>query len=528
MSGLAGIGTIMRLVLRRDRIRIPVWIAALAGLVVASAASVIEIYGTQQEIDVYAASVGGNPAVVAMTGPPHALDTIGGVVVYETTLVAVVGVALMSIFLVTRHTRGEEETGRAELLQAAVVGRHARLTATLFVAAVTNLLLGLIIAVGLASLDLPVGGAVAFGLSMTGLGLVFAALAAVSSQVAEYGRAAAAITGAAFGAAFVIRAAGDVGNGVLSWFSPIGWAQAIRAFGAERWWTLLLLLGFAVFLAVLAFVLESRRDVGGGLIPPRPGPANAPGDLSGPFGLATRLQRAGLLGWGAGVFFLGLAYGSMSNSIEDLVESNPDLREVLAQQEASLTDSFFATGLLIVALVVGGCAIQSMLRLRGEESAGRVESLLATATSRDRWASSHAAVAFLGATAVLALGGLGAGLAHSLIVDDWSQLPRLMGAAMANAPAVWFLGALALALFGVVPRAVALAWAVLSLSLVAGMLGRTLDLPGWVLNLSPFHHLPSPLIDDLTVAPLLVLTALAAGLVLLGLASFRRRDLALH
>jgi ABC-2 type transport system permease protein len=527
MSGLTGTATMIRLILRRDRLRIPLWIVGIAGLILSSAASVIGVYATQAEIDAYAASVGTNPAVVAMNGPAYALDTIGGVVVYETTLIGVVGIALMSLLLVTRHTRTEEETGRAELIQAGVVGRHARLAATLVVATVVNLGLGALLALGLASLDLPVDGALAFGFSMAALGLVFAGLAGVASQLTEYGRAAAALTGAVFGGAYVLRAAGDVGSGFLSWFSPIGWAQAVRAFGNERWWTLILLFALALLLVVAAVILESRRDLGGGLIPIRPGPPGASDALSRPLGLATRLQRAGMIGWGAGIFLLGLAYGSMSQSIEELVESNPELAEVLLQQDASLTDSFLATAMLTVSLIVGGCAIQSMLRLRSEENAGRVESLLATAISRDRWAGSHVVVALAGSALVLALGGLGTGLSHSLVVGDFGELPRILGAALVTVPAVWVLAGIALLLFGLMPRAVAVAWAALALCLIVGLLGTSLDLPKWLINLSPFQHTPALPAEDLTVAPLLILGALAAGLVFVGLASFRRRDLTL-
>jgi ABC-2 type transport system permease protein len=235
-----------------------------------------------------------------------------------------------------------------------------------------------------------------------------------------------------------------------------------------------------------------------------------------------------MIGWGAGIFLLGLAYGSMSRSIEELVESNPELAEVLLQQEASLTDSFLATAMLTTALIVAACAIQSMLRLRSEENAGRVESLLATAISRDRWAGSHITVALGGSLAVLVLGGLGTGLSHSLVVGDWGELPRVVGAALVNLPAVWVLAAVALLLFGLAPRFAAVSWAVLALCLIVGILGTSLDLPEWMLNLSPFQHTPALPAQDLTIAPLLIMGAIAAVLILIGLASFRRRDLTLN
>jgi ABC-2 type transport system permease protein len=65
----------------------------------------------------------------------------------------------------------------------------------------------------------------AAGLATAGLGLTFAALTAVAIQVFENARG---VYGAALaiGASFTLRAAGDVGNGALSWLSPIGWGSA--------------------------------------------------------------------------------------------------------------------------------------------------------------------------------------------------------------------------------------------------------------------------------------------------------------
>ena len=113
------------------------------------------------------------------------------------------------------------------------------------------------------------------------------------------------ITGGAIGAAYLLRAAGDVGDGTLSWLSPIGWGQAMRPYAGERWWPLALSLVAGVGLVVAAVALRARRDEGAGLIAPRPGPATAKPSLTRPLGLALRLQRGVLLGWSAALFFSG-------------------------------------------------------------------------------------------------------------------------------------------------------------------------------------------------------------------------------
>lgn len=44
-------------------------------------------------------------------------------------------------------------------------------------------------------------------------------------------------------------------------------------------------------------------------------------------------------------------------------------------------------------------------------------------------------------------------------------------------------------------------------------------------NLSPFGHVPQLLAAEFTATPIVILTALAAVLVAVGVAGFRRRDL---
>lgn len=82
-----------------------------------------------------------------------------------------------------------------------------------------------------------------------------------------------------------------------------------------------------------------------------------------------------------------------------------------------------------------------------------------------------------------------------------------------------------MALLGGVPRLVAGAWAALGMCLVLGQVGELLELPGWLLDLSPFRHAPRPPVDELTVLPLAVLLGCAALLTAAGFAGLRRRDI---
>ena len=307
--------------------------------------------------------------------------------------------------------------------------------------------------------------------------------------------------------------------------SPIGWAQATRSFGDERLWPLLISLAIAIALTSIAFALTTLRDVGAGLVPPRPGPPTASRYLTSPLGLALRLQRGSLIGWSAALFLTGLAYGSIGQEVEKLVSDNKELSDLLAQAEGSFTDSFFATTLLMLALISAGFMIQSALRPRSEETAGRAEPVLATAVSRGQWTGAHLALAMGGTVVVIASGGLGTGLAFGVSTGDLGQVWRLLGAALAHTPAVWVLGGFTVAIFGIVPRASAVGWAVLAACFVVGFLGPLLDLPESVSNASPFSHVPQAPAAAVKAGPLLALTLIATALVIVGLAALRRRDI---
>jgi ABC-2 type transport system permease protein len=164
------------------------------------------------------------------------------------------------------------------------------------------------------------------------------------------------------------------------------------------------------------------------------------------------------------------------------------------------------------------------LRMRTEESAGRVEPLLATPTSRVGWMGSHLTLALGGSALIVLAGGLGTGATYAVVIGDAGQIPRLLLAALGQVPAVWVLVGIACALFGLLPRWAVLTWAVLAVALVVAMFGTLLDLPGLVVDLSPFQHSPQLPAHDATALPILVLLAVTGGLVVVGAVAFRRRD----
>jgi ABC-2 type transport system permease protein len=525
-GSLTGFGALTRFVVRRDRLRILLWVAAILLVVVSTVGSVKGLYPNQAELDKAARASEDNVAAIIFNGPPQGLDTVGGQVAFQTGSFGLLLMGLMSIFMLGHMTRGEEEAGRSELLGSLPIGEHALAAAALGTVAAMNIVTGGLVTVALLAFGLPTAGSVAFGLSFTLLGLLFAALTLVAAQVSENTRVAYGVGGLVLGAAFVLRAVGDIGDGTVSWLSPIGWVQKTRPFAGEQWWPFLIVVGVTGLLSWLAAALSRRRDLGAGLIQPRAGRARGAPSLGSPLGLATRVQRGSVLGWTAGLAVLAVAYGSITDSINEFVQDNETFADfVAAQGQGTLIEQYLAMSFRILALMAAGFAIQSALRIRSEESAGRAEPVLATPVSRVRFAASHLTIAFGGTLAVMIVLGVTFGVSDAAVTGDAGAIGQSVVTAVLFVPAVWLLVGLVTMLIGVLPRATALAWAALGVCFVIGMFGQLLDLAGWAQDASPFQHVPRYPAGDIQLLPLAALVAIAAALTTAGLVGLQRRDI---
>jgi ABC-2 type transport system permease protein len=524
MTSLTGTRALWRLALSRDRVRLPAWVLGISLIVVGTAASFGELFQTAEERAKFAAGIVGNAGFRAIYGPIFN-SSLGGLTAWRIGAAAAVYAALMSLLLVVRHTRAEEEAGRSELLGATVVGRHAGLAAALIHIGIANLAVIVLVTLGFIATGLPASGSLAFGLALGVTGLVFGAVGAVAAQLATTGRGAGGLAGSLLGGAYVLRMIGDAGDGTLSWVSPIGWAVQTRMFADERWWVPALPLALTALLVPVAFLLVSRRDHGGGMLQEKPGPARASPQLNGPLGLAWRLQRGVLLGWTIGFVVAGGAIGAIASDVGAFGEQIGDLLRQVGNTNV-LIDAYFAGVMSLFALASGAYLIQAVLRIRVEENDLRAEPILAGPVSRWKWAGPHLLVAVGGATLLMAAVGLGAGVAHGLRADDLgSEVPRLVWTALLQLPAAWTLGGLAFAFTGVLPRLTAVAWGAFGVFVMLGYVGELLDLPGLILDVSPFRHTPRFPVAEVSFAPLLILGALAVGLGWLGYVGIRRRDI---
>ncbi|MEU7765127.1 ABC transporter permease [Nocardia sp. NPDC049190] len=527
LSGnFAGTGSLLRLFLRRDRIVLPLWTLLIGLMPAIQIASIKDLYSSQAQLDSFATTTAHSPALLAMYGPVFSSE-LGSIGTWKAGAMYTI-IAIATVLTVIRHTRVEEETGRAELVGSTSIGRYAGLTAALIMTYAGALFAGIVCALSLAGNDLPGAGSLAFGAALAASGLLWGSLAAVAAQVSTSARVARGVAFGTLGATFALRAVGDAGNGVLSWFSPIGWCLQIRPYANERWWVLIPLCAVAVLGTVAAYALLGNRDTGSGLLAERPGPPSATAGLSGPLGLAWRLQRGTLLAWTIGFALYGLLIGGAVNSVGDMLGSSDTIRDVVTRMGGSeqLQQSFITYAITMLAAAASAYSISAALRLHDEESSGRVEATLSGAVGRARYTLSHIGFALLGPAAALLIAGTAIGVVYGAATGDLAgKLPQSLGAAAVQLPAVWVLTGITVALYGLAPRFTPVAWGVLSAMVVLYFVGSLDGLPQWMVDLVPYVHPPKVPGAQFRAQPVLWLLGIATLLIGVGVAAFRRRDL---
>lgn len=535
---LTGTRRLVRLAARRDRYTTPAWWAGPGLFVAATTAMFTDSLARQvdlvRETEMVATNAG--MRLIGLTSGP----SVGGYLLHREFVTLAALAAVMSTFTVIRHTRQNEELGRAEMLGSTVVGRQAGLTAGVVVALAADLGLALVLGAAIAVNGLPVESAFLAGASVAAVGVVWVGVAAITCQLASTTRGAAGIAMGALGVAFVLSGVGNmigtvdqaglrVASAWPAWLSPIGWGQQTRPFAEALWWPLLIALAVAGVLVAGAAVLAARRDVGRGLWAARQGPAQARHALLSPVGLVWRLQRGVFVGWGVTLTIFGLIFGSLTEQIQGLEGDSKDWWTEFGGSD-QVVDAYQVSMIQMAGMFVAMYAVQALLRMRVDEAGGTLEPLVAAGVTRTRWWWAHLLDVITGSMALMAGFAAGMGLTTGRVVGGTGvQVRDLVWAGLVQVPGIVVVAAVVLTLVCLVPRwSVAAGWSVLLAMLVLGpMFGPGLNLPAWLQDLSPFTHSPEAPAGSVGAVPLLILIGVALCVAVAGLLALRRRDLAL-
>lgn len=526
---MTGTLALARFALRRDRGKLAAWVGGITLMVVYVTTAIPAVYATEDDLADIVRMLA-DPIGRMLVGPGYGFDdpTHASVIANGYGLWFMVLAALMNIFLVVRHTRAEEASGRAELVLAQAVDRRAPLTATMLVAVVANgAVAALTTMVMVGNGGFAIAGSLLTGLSVGTVGLAFAGVTTVAVQLSSYTRGASGMAGAVLGAAFALRATGDMareGGSALSWASPLGWAQQSAPFVLDRWWPLVPLLFLAAGSMMLGFFLSARRDLAASFLAVRPGPARARPGLGTPVGLAFRLQRANIVGWTVALVLTGGIYGAYADAMGDTVD---DLPEVFADLfgEDDLIAGYLAYIAAFSAYLMGAYVIGAIGGMRIDENEGRGEPILATPVSRWRWLGANVAVTAGAVLVMSVLVGAAGGIAAAAVTGHSAHVGEVLAAQLNQVPAVLVVLAVVVLVYAAVPRAFPVTWAVVGYGLFIGTFGPVIGVPQVVLDLSPYEHPAAVPVDAFSAVPVILLLVVAAALGVVGFTMFRRRDL---
>lgn len=537
-----GVGALLGLIVRRDRIKLPLIIGSFVLLLLSMIPLLRDMYATDEALLSIYSALGTNPAILFLTGPMDG-PTFSAFMTVETLLWWGLAIAFINTLLIVRHTRHNEEIGAAELILSGQAHRASGLVAALIAALAVNGLIVFGLGLGMSAMEpgWPAEQSWLYAAAMGGFGLVWASVAAVVVQLVESGRTANGVLAGLIGLSFLLRGIGDFLGKVdetgllqpawVSSLSPFGWMQATRPLTDPSWQPLLIIFGFAVAAAGLGFVLLARRDIGAGMLPNRRGRARATGWLLSPLGLTLHLQKNIFIGWLAGVLALVGTIGVMTPQIGELFgDSGADsVRRQFIEGiggAGEMVPAFMSAMISITCLMVFAYVIHGLGRLRSEEASGHLENLMALGLSRTKWLGLHLLLVLAGGFVMLAMVGLGLALLVNVLSQYQVDTGQYLLAAISYAPVMMFFAALYLLLFGILPRLAGLvSWLYFGFVAFISWLGPILQLPDWVMKLSILEHLSTPPVESVELRPIAVVTALALIFIAIGLLTWRQRNL---
>ena len=471
-----------------------------------------------------------NPAIRTLFGPPVALDDPGGFTVWRIGTVLAVLAGVWAALAGTRVTRGEEESGRAELLLAGRVRLAGWVRRALAVVLAAGVVVGAAVVVGMLLAGTATDGALLFGALIGGTAMVGGALGVLGGQLLDERRSASGLAVALLLGALLARMVADGVTALswLQWLGPFGLMNRAAPYADDAWAPLLVLVLQVAVIAAVALVAAGSRDVGAGRIRGRDRTRTPSRLLRSLPGLAVHRTRRPTVTWSAGVAAYFLLIGLLATAMLEFLRENPLFASLAANAgfgRLASVQGYVASLFALLAIPVGAYAAGRIAAVASDEAASRLTLLYSRPVSRVRWAVLEAGVVAVGTVVVAAVAGLATWVGATWVGAGLGPGEALRGALSVVPVALLCLGAALLAL-GWAPSAV-LAIGVLPAAggFLLQVFAQSFGWPSWVYDLSPFAHLARMPAEPLDVGGAVGMLLVAVLLGVAGIARYARRDL---
>lgn len=527
-------GRLLRLNLRRDWLKITLWLIGFVGLMAGAAAKFNGLYGTPKTMASIITTLK-TPAMVSLLGPFTAEKPYTVANVYAAEMMVFMGlfVAMMNIYFAVHATRADEDSGVLELIRAHAVGRNAALTAAILQLVIINLTAGVLEALGLQAsgmTGMTTTGNWLFSLGLAAFGLMFGTFTLFFAQVADNSRSATILSYTWLGLLFISRMSTDVQNSDATWYTVYGWIEKLDIYGHNNWEPVGLMLVLTVIIGAITVWVAATRDVGAGLMPQRNGRRHASVFLRGPLALIARLERTSTLIWLIGLFILGATYGSIFGTAGDLLNSNPTMAKLIgtaATHAANRTIVLaFANKLAIIFVILATIpGLTTLFRLNSDERKGYFEQLHARSVSRVRLYTSVAGYGLVIAVLAFLCAMLGMIVAGDGSMSVAPTFGRFMRAFWGYMPAIVVTYGIAALFVGFLPRRQNIAWVFPAYGFFSLYLGSLMSFPKWATRLTPYGWINNVPVKNVQWGTAGWMTALGLALIVCGFLAYARRDL---
>ncbi|MFV0556872.1 MAG: ABC transporter permease [Lactovum sp.] len=519
--------------IRRDRFRLIIWLFSATAFAVVGAGK-MGTFTENPETANFSFVMFQNPAMVAMMGPIMVEDvsdfTVGAAFSQAMLLLTAIFCAILSIIYVINRTRKEEDDGIREIFRSFPVGRLSNSAALVIELFFLHLILLLTIALSMQLLNIEglnqLSSSLLFAGILSAQGFMWGILALICAQIFPDTSTVKVASFSILAILYSVRILYDGSNQEWGWLNPLSWSYLTKAYVKDNWTALILTLIFSVVLLYLAFILEKNRELNASYIPEWTKKSNLKSNLSSFLALNFRLQRMTIISWLIGVFFLAVVYGSLFGQIDGFIKTNDFFQKMFAiSSKDSLIDSFLATILIVISLLIACMALQVVTHMISEEKKGRQEQLYALPLGRLKvymnYVSLSLFLVFLGEL----VSASGIWLAQFISLEDTIPFLTIFSASLVWIAPIFLVLSIATFLMAYIPKCTSLSWFFIAYALFNSYIGRLLELPKEFTLIDIFSYMPQLPIDQMDWENFITMLLISLLLFVISFLGYKKRDL---
>ncbi len=511
----------------------------LAIYMLSKASSYLKTYTTEAARQKIAETLGSNVGIEALLGRAHNIETVAGYITWNFLCIITAVGAIWAIFLATKTFRGEEDSGRWELLLAgqttakkatkdALIGLYTSVV-IVFVFLVIS-----ITAIGhLSGSHFAARSGLFFAVTLICGAVEFIAVGTLASQLMSVRSKAVGLSTGIFGVFYLLRLIADTSSATwLLSVSPLGWVERLQPMYDSRPIWLLPIVLFSVVLAWLAIHFASQRDLNGAIFSDSGTARPHTAFLHSPIAAAIRLTWLSTLIWLCAIVLLSYVYGQLArgaivNALSQSVKIAHAFNKLnhVAHVKTITTGDFLGITFLLIMVISMFYAASAMSRVREDEARGYVDNFLVQPYGRIRWLGGRIVYIVMVVVAAGILSGTATWLAIMSQHTGLSWHDLWQAGFNATVPAVLILS-IGVCMMGLLPRfTTVFSYGAIAWSFLVVMLSSGLNLNHWLLDTSILHQVAFAPAQPPVWSTNAILVLIAACLCAIGLIGFLRRDI---